>query len=359
MRLLLYVIGLIFWGYTAVFYASRVLGAVCAVWFLMAPVSFLWGLYAVKRLRVLLSFQENPVSVGEKALLQIRLENPTPFSMGQVQVDLEWNHSYEQVPVREKLRIAVGGKQKSETVLITDCALVGNLHCRVLRLRAQDSLKLFTYRKKIQAEKVLTILPPSYPADIREKEQSRGSRGEGEALQTERGGENSSEVYQIREYHAGDRTRSIHWKLSARTETLQVREFSHQANVYYALLPDLSASDGELTGINEVFCILLSLGQALLREREGFFLAWYKPEQQEMERRWISLEEEIYETFWEIFEAGIGQLKESVSVRYRQFYPEEILRIAVDRKLNLTVNEEVQYVFQPGKIQEGLEEILS
>ena len=110
MRLLLYVIGLIFWGYTAVFYASRVLGAVCAVWFLMAPVSFLWGLYAVKRLRVLLSFQENPVSVGEKALLQIRLENPTPFSMGQVQVDLEWNHSYEQVPVREKIRIAVGGK---------------------------------------------------------------------------------------------------------------------------------------------------------------------------------------------------------------------------------------------------------
>ena len=50
---------------------------------------------------------------------------------------------------------------------------------------------------------------------------------DGESYEKDRKGEDASEIYDVREYRAGDRMQKVHWKLSAREDTIYIKEFSY------------------------------------------------------------------------------------------------------------------------------------
>ena len=53
-------------------------------------------------------------------------------------------------------------------------------------------------------------------------------------------GDDVSQISQIRNYIPGDKLQNIHWKLSAKNEELQVKEFSKPYSDEVTLLVDLS-----------------------------------------------------------------------------------------------------------------------
>ena len=68
-----------------------------------------------------------------------------------------------------------------------------------------------------------------------------------------RKGNDLSEIFDIREYVPGDDIRSIHWKLSSKTDTLILKEASDPSHYNVVILPDFGRKQlGETVSAREV-----------------------------------------------------------------------------------------------------------
>lgn len=108
-------------------------------------------------------------------------------------------------------------------------------HCE--RIQVRDILRLFAL--KIAAFDDRSVI--CYPVRMEVQAEPAGavtgiSREEGIVLN--RKGNDPSEMFDIREYVPGDDIRSIHWKLSCKTENLIMRQASEPSHYDVAILPD-------------------------------------------------------------------------------------------------------------------------
>lgn len=124
-----------------------------------------------------------------------------------------------------------GVGNKSLTVELED-AHAGKLQVQIERIAVTDLFGLFRFRlggRKKQNEAVQRLsclmlpqaaIPPQLPEITRQYDQNSDVYAE------ERPGPDQSQTYELRDYRSGDSLRSIHWKLSSRSDSWIVREGS-------------------------------------------------------------------------------------------------------------------------------------
>lgn len=76
-------------------------------------------------------------------------------------------------------------------------------------------------------------------------------------------------MFDIREYVPGDDIRSIHWKLSSKTEDLIVRQASDPSHYNVILMPDLGLRQREIENSegerSTAVSVSIALGEYLLK----------------------------------------------------------------------------------------------
>ena len=125
-------------------------------------------------------------------------------------------------------------------------------YCGKLRLHCDsayvcDLLGLIRRRIRLFEDVYTMIYPKQMSIELEVSKNVAGSAIDGSMLQNRKGND-SSEMYDIREYTPGDDIRAIHWKLSSKTDELILRQASNPAHYDVALLPDfgLEQMPGEL-----------------------------------------------------------------------------------------------------------------
>ena len=124
-----------------------------------------------------------------------------------------------------------GSRKTSKIKAEYQTRCVGNIRMEIAKVWCYDFLGLMAlplsakYWKAMEPETML-VLPRISEVPVMVSRQSRDFAGESEEHSKERGGDDPSEVFQIRDYQPGDKLRSIHWKLSAKTGEMMVRERS-------------------------------------------------------------------------------------------------------------------------------------
>ena len=73
----------------------------------------------------------------------------------------------------------------------------------------------------------------------------------------------------IREYLAGDRLNSVHWKISARKEELYIKEYEKSGSEEYICIFDFNREY-----INKSFSLLYSVGKNILDSNKGLYVVW-------------------------------------------------------------------------------------
>lgn len=154
--------------------------------------------------------------------------------------------------------------------------LCGETRFCCTEVHLQDLLKLFQLRCAPFAE-VRTVLYPQ-PAEL-ELILSRDTVGaaDAEGMMQNRPGNDPSEIFDVREYVPGDDIRTIHWKLSCKTDTLIVRQASDPSHYDVALLPDIGFNRGDRCPTNEelnsAVAVTIALGEQLLQQGTAFCIA--------------------------------------------------------------------------------------
>ncbi|MGI5897363.1 MAG: DUF58 domain-containing protein [Oscillospiraceae bacterium] len=148
----------------------------------------------------------------------------------------------------------------------------GTIQVSVSELIAYDLFGLFIRTFPITTQSNIVIAPDVFSIDICLAEDSV-IPSESTDYSMTKSGNDSSETYSIREYVPGDSIRSIHWKLSQKTDKLMVREYglpiSNQILLLLAPLQNVTA--GQLHIMAEAF---FSLSSALVQQGVSHTLAW-------------------------------------------------------------------------------------
>lgn len=105
-----------------------------------------------------------------------------------------------------------------------------------IELLIQDALRMFTWTLKIESRKNFMVYPKVYNIERLDLKalQSFGSVSNRQLVS-----EDSTNISDIRKYIPGDSIKKVHWKLSAKNNTLYVKNFEKAGNTAVYLFIDL------------------------------------------------------------------------------------------------------------------------
>ncbi len=189
---------------------------------------------------------------------------------------------------------SIDGKKREEEELYLEADWCGKLYLSLEQKQIYDYLSLFRSRVREDQEEEIAVLPSSQPltvifseADTWEKQ----DQGDGTSRAERSPG---GEIRQLREYAPGDLLRGIHWKQSARTDKLLVKEFQREEEEEVSLYLDFSGEKEPGTEEMSAFYQILSgLLLGLLKEKAVVRVEWTEAEKQSLYPRVTTEEESV------------------------------------------------------------------
>lgn len=251
---------------------------------------------------------------------------------------------------------------------------IGGTQMEITRVRCYDLIGLFAiplrrkYWQQMEPEKLL-VVPAVSQVPVFVSRQSRDFAGESEEYSRERGGDDPSETFQIREYQPGDKMRSVHWKLSVKTDELMVCERSLPLGCPVLFYLDLSQSSrssmpfrgrGQSQKMDSFLQTVASLSYGMVQEGCRHYIIWFDAKRKDIRRFRVEKEEDVYEMLLQLGGIPGYTRQENLEELYWQKYHENqyITRLEINRQLELYQNGEllVKYDSRPEKLEKQLGE---
>lgn len=213
------------------------------------------------------------------------------------------------------LRLAVPGRGEGCADTVFTLPHCGKLELTVQTLAVFDLLGLWAARQPVSLAASALVLPELWPVTLSLSEQCVPDADSAEYSMT-RPGDDPSEPFGLREYQAGDRLRSIHWKLSEKTDALMVRQLGLPVDDTLLLVLDNSAaappSPAEREALGEA---VVSVSAALCQQDVAHRIAWLDRPGGELAFRAVSSMEELTEALPDILSAETEAEAEEVPAR--------------------------------------------
>ncbi len=308
--------------YTAVLYksASLVLFAcACASYFVLAC---LFLAYRVRTVQCRITFPVSIAECGRPLTACIQIENSgfipcMKFRCLLVQKNRLLNH--------KQKNWLLGGMAVSGTSSFDHSAVIydyGSYDMDLKKLRIYDLTGLLYFDKKIKSTGRVQVLPNMQEIGIHLTEAVRNFLGEADVYDDFRPGDDHSELFQVRPFQNGDRIQRIHWKLSAKSEELLVKDDSlPKACPVIFLLGYKNEKQKTEEKVNAYLTVLASISFSLMDAGCPHYAAWYSISREDLVRVRVDDEESLYLFLncylEESFQKYPGSLLEAYEEKYR------------------------------------------
>lgn len=239
-NLLLYLLALLASLYLMVMYEDNYLYRLFLAGVLLLFLLFGLSLYLGRRLGIRLTSPRNSYQPREKLPFVMELTNPTRLPIRQLRLKVAYTNSLTGETQTRWYRTAVAaraGARLTGYLNVPDCGL---LTIEVRTLKAYDYLNLFGLPRHPHQDLTCALLPEKYPVLLEFSELPAAPAGDGDHFSATKKGDDPSEVFDLREYQPGDSPRRIHWKLSARTRSLMVKDLARPEGCPLTLFLNLS-----------------------------------------------------------------------------------------------------------------------
>lgn len=305
-------------------YGSPALALLCFAEAIFAVLS--WGVVLVER-------------AGVKCTLKVPISMAQQGEQVRVLLCKEWRGKPWRGKVRLQLMIrntcltdkkyiwqTVSGDSQSAFHLILDKA--GNYEISICTIRIYDISGLFYLSCKSGEGAAVVVLPELYPVSVRLSETVRNFVGDSEVYDTVRSGDDASEILKLRAFQDGDKLKNIHWKLSAKTGELVVKESSMPRACSTVLLLDSRADTKGARRVKRTDAYIraaASLSFSMMDMECPHYVAWYSRRFQDVVRMRVGNEESFYELLVYLLQDFTGEDKVDISERYKEKYGAEVL----------------------------------
>lgn len=201
-------------------------------------------------------------------------------------------------------------------------------------------MELLFLSRKCRENQNIIVMPKPYPVNLTVTSRTKWFPIDGESYARDRSGDDSAEIYEVREYRAGDRLQKVHWKLSAKEDELYIKEFSYPLGAAVVVLLE----SGKRAAKENLFAeAVLSVSMSLLEKECAHYVAWKKKQEEEIHRVLIKDEEDFYAFLLQLLEFEKDCIESDMEERYRHEYRNEtystLLKISTDLFLQINKQE--------------------
>ncbi|MEY8517510.1 DUF58 domain-containing protein [Lachnospiraceae bacterium 29-84] len=220
-----------------------------------------------------------------------------------------------------------------------------------------DWLGIFCVKKKLTASQQSILYPACYETNVNVGVRTRLFWSGGDSYHPQISGDDPSEMLKFRDYQNGDRMNQIHWKLSAKNDSLIVAEMSLPIGCNVVCFLDAQIGQMDIKKRRAYWEVLHTVSQGLLQQGCFHYLVWYCKKRQELCRKAIRSPEDLSEFWGEIWKYQMGCC--AFAQEYQQSFQGEgyASSICWNQDLELSCNNKFLFQAIPGQVKEQLLEL--
>jgi hypothetical protein len=351
---------LIFLLYMAIIYESTSLALLGFTGAVLLVCSFFYLLAAAKGVKGSITVPICIAESGRPFFVQVEAANRFPLPLAKVRTVIRFGeradrHLKKQIVVlmpqkNSAVQHRSGGRKRhaAQTVdrpgkqgrLCDECSVTidspGNYVFSITRLRIYDLTGCFYLTKKCRAQAQAIVLPEPEAVPVILGERVYNFFGDADAFDDLRPGYDPSETFDVREFRDGDRLQNVHWKLSAKSDDLIVKE-----NSLPKACPVVCFFTPPRTERKRLLTMIASISYSLMDAGCPHFAVWHSAGQKDIIRTRVDDEESYYRFLTAFLQDASYDAPQKLSEEYRRKYRGEtwLHEIAVGADLRLTLDQ--------------------
>ncbi|MBR0485834.1 MAG: DUF58 domain-containing protein [Oscillospiraceae bacterium] len=243
-------------------------------------------------------------TVNHSVPVSVVIDNRCPLFFPKAYATVSVCHAFSTAPERIQLRFPLHGRNSTKLTFSIRPDCCGAVRIKIEKIRVPDCLRLSSIRmKKNNSELELLVLPELLHLAMQNT--AEAVYAPESHRYADKPGDDSSEIFGIREYHSGDAVSRIHWKLSSKSEDkLFIKEFGYpiekQVLLLAEYLPD-TESDAlvQMHRAQAFLTLIYSLAVYLTKSEDKAFLAWH--DGTHLIYRSLQSEQELPDIFKELY----------------------------------------------------------
>lgn len=270
-----------------------------------------------KSLTFKLSTEKHSVLKDTPINLNVQVTNKSIIPVANIVLLFEYFNSLD--GKIQKMTITVPASPKSTTdlsfsIISQYCGIVT---VKLFDTKIYDNLKLFSLRKRHQQECSVLVIPKYHDIAMTIENVSTETM-ESDTFSKTKSGDDCSEVFDIREYHEGDKLNKIHWKLSSKTGQTYVKEYSLPISNAVVILPEMVNIPNTklIDTMDTITELMLSISQKLNYFEVAHRISIYQDG--DMSFHNITNNDETYNVINQFVRNGISKLNRPYAFKYFQ-----------------------------------------
>lgn len=315
---------------------------------LFALLSLAYLEYACKRIQVRIDFPMKTAQRDQTVRLQVKTKNQTALELERLVLIIQYRKNAS--ASKEKKKLILYDVPKVECVRTEKLNMneSGFYEFSIKKAYVYDFFGLFYRRVRVTENTGVLVLPTIEEVPVYLGEGVKQFYGDSSVYDENHPGADPSETFEIREFRQGDKLQRVHWKISARTDELMVKESS---------LPKACAVVLFMPGgdKNSSKCVdyMASLSFTLMDLDCPHYVVWYSESRSEVTRFRVDDEETFYTTMVECLK-DCAPTPEDLIESYREKYRGQAYLHSVSLASKDTISIDSQ---TPVPIEELYEEI--
>lgn len=288
-HIILYISAMIYTAYVAVMHNREVMVLVLFIGLFVPLPFFILCIFHTIKLKASIHIPVPAAEKGEDVPVEIIISNPFWFPVNRFKMTLICENTLLKTRNKQVIRGSVAGHGTASFSLHIAGEACGLITLELKKIRIYDCIGIFFLTKRPKIAEGFNILPSVFDTRVMVSHYTRSFPLESDVYDTLKSGDDPSEVFQIREYQKGDRPQSIHWKLSARNDTLMVKEYSRPIGCAVVFFLDYRV-------LTEPYLeALFSISFEMLNQQCRHYMVWYDTAGEDIERMAMESLEDLYE----------------------------------------------------------------
>lgn len=240
--------------------------------------------------------------VGESTSISLEISNYSPFPITKLIVYTSQKNSLCGDTDRGELSFFAPPFSKRAYDIEIGSKHAGNVIIEFVSAKIFDYFGIFAFPLKLKKTCVIPIFPKIHPISTRLR-RSVYNLDNATVYNKSKSGEDSAEVFEIRDYIDGDRINRIHWKLSAKLDSYVVKDYSLPDNKSVLLLFELFGEAADSCG-DAVLEALADLSHMLIEQGVAHTVGWYDNNLKGLSTVDIKTKDDIYTCIGQMYEGS-------------------------------------------------------
>lgn len=223
-----------------------------------------------------LSSSAMSVNKNSDITVSVNIKNKSIFPVPNACIAIEIMNTLDGIPDTMSATVPVQPHNSQSMSFHISSCYCGKLIVNLKYIKIYDYIKLFSVKKKFSSSSEIVILPDVSPIEIF-SDSTFYENDRSEIYSGRKAGDDCSEVFDVRNYHEGDKINRIHWKLSMKQDMLMVKEYSLPINCSVLVLFEFYTdfADKYMQKLDTLVETLSSVSDAISESEAIHSIGWY------------------------------------------------------------------------------------